>query len=66
MVSLGYGITVADACNGSASTNQTLLISPADILFIPNVTLYVNSFDGKLLAFQLGKRTADVLAAFND
>jgi DNA-binding beta-propeller fold protein YncE len=45
---------------------KTLLMPSADILFIPNGTLYVNSFDGKLLAFQLGKRTADVLATFND
>jgi DNA-binding beta-propeller fold protein YncE len=57
---------VAGACDGSASMNQTLLDSPADILFMPNGTLYVNNNDRKILTFQPGKRTAGVLATFND
>jgi sugar lactone lactonase YvrE len=64
MFSLGYGITVAGACNGSGSTNQTSILVPDDIIFTPNGTLYVANDDGKVLAFDPNNRTARLVAAF--
>jgi DNA-binding beta-propeller fold protein YncE len=54
----GYGTTVAGSCNGSTSTNQTLLLAPGGILLMPNGTLYVGNGDGKLFAFDSNDRTA--------
>lgn len=58
------GITVAGGCNGSASTNQTVLSWPADVFLAPNDTLYVANYDGKLFAFDKDNRTARTVATF--
>ena len=61
----GYGVTVAGACNGSASTNGTLLNAPSDVLLLPNQTMVVGNYDGRLFAFSLGNRTGQTLASFS-
>lgn len=60
------GVTVAGGCNGSASTNQTVLAWPADVLLAPNDTLYVANYDGRVLAFDKNKRTSRTLATFGN
>jgi DNA-binding beta-propeller fold protein YncE len=64
MLTVGYGVTVAGACNGSSSTNQTLLLATNDIMFMPNGTLYVANDDGRILVFEPNNRTAHVAAIF--
>ena len=60
------GITVAGGCNGNASTNQTRLYWPNDVLLSPNGTLYVSDDDGRVLAFDKNNRTARTVAAFGN
>ena len=59
------GVTVAGACNGSASTGQTILTDPADVDISPNGTLFVADSNNQILAFPPHNRTATVLATFN-
>ena len=63
---LGYGVTVAGGCNGNSSTNQTLLLWPADVLITNNGTLYVANYDNRLLAFDSNNRTARTVATFGN
>ena len=59
-----YGTTVAGGCNGTASTNQTALLWPADVLVTRNDTVYVANYDNRLLAFDPNNRTARTIATF--
>jgi DNA-binding beta-propeller fold protein YncE len=61
-----YGITVAGACNGTSTTNGTLLRYPADILITPNGTLYVADNARSVLAFEPNNRTARTIATLHD
>ena len=60
-----FGITVAGGCNGSSSTNQTLLTSQSDIILGPNNTLYTGDNSYQLYLFLLGNRTGRVLKSFS-
>jgi DNA-binding beta-propeller fold protein YncE len=56
----------AGGCNGSASTNQTSLLSPADVLVSENGTMFVANYDNRLFAFDPNSRTARTVATFAD
>jgi hypothetical protein len=58
------GITVAGGCNGSSSTNQTLLNSPSDVTLGSNNALYTGDNSYQLYLFELGNRTGRVLRRF--
>jgi DNA-binding beta-propeller fold protein YncE len=59
------GITVAGGCNGSSSTNQTLLNSPSDVTLGSNNALYTGDNSCQLYLFQLGNRTGRALKSFS-
>jgi len=54
---MSFGTTVAGGCNGSTSTNQTILNSPTDVMLGYNSTLYVGDTSNRLLAFEPNNRT---------
>jgi DNA-binding beta-propeller fold protein YncE len=60
----GYGVTVAGACNGSTTTNETVLLGPTDVLVTENGTIYVGDLSNRVLAFDLNNRTARTVATF--
>ena len=60
-----FGMTVAGGYNGSASTNQTLLSWPMDVLLLSNHTLYITNNDGRIFAFDRNNRTGRTVATFN-
>jgi DNA-binding beta-propeller fold protein YncE len=60
-----FGITVAGGCNGSASTNQTLLNDPSGIAVGFNNTFYVTDTTDRLFVFDLNNRTGRVLTTFS-
>lgn len=62
---MSFGMTVAGGYNGSASTNQTLLSWPMDVLLLSNHTLYITNNDGRILAFDRNHRTGRTVATFN-
>lgn len=57
---------MAGGCTGNASTNQTRLSWPSDVLLVPNGTLYMGDYDGRVLAFDKNNRTARTVAKFAD
>jgi len=59
-----FGTTVAGGCNGSSSTNQTTLNSPAGLMIGYNNTLYTGDNSAQLLLFILNNRTAQALRTF--
>jgi DNA-binding beta-propeller fold protein YncE len=59
-----FGTTVAGACNGTASGNQTILSSPAGVLLDYNNTLYTGDSNNRLLVFTLNNLTGQVLRTF--
>jgi DNA-binding beta-propeller fold protein YncE len=60
----GFGTTIAGLCNGSTSTNQTILNNPAGIIFGFNNTLYVADGSNTLLAFEPNNLTARVITSY--
>ncbi|UJR29118.1 hypothetical protein I4U23_010332 [Adineta vaga] len=61
---LRFGITVAGACNGSSTTNQTTLVSQSDITIDGRNTIYVGDNSNQLMSFAPNNRTAQVLQTF--
>jgi DNA-binding beta-propeller fold protein YncE len=59
-----FGITVAGGCNGSSTTNQTLLNAQADVMLGSNNTMYVADGSNQLLLFNLNNRTGRALRSF--
>jgi DNA-binding beta-propeller fold protein YncE len=59
-----FGTTIAGGCNGSASTNQTILKSPSDIGLGYHNTFYVGDGSNRLQAFEFNNRTGRVLKSF--
>lgn len=66
MLPPGYGVTVAGACNGTNSTNQTTLSAPADVMVLPNGTMLVANGDGRLLGFPSGSRMGQMWTSFSN
>jgi DNA-binding beta-propeller fold protein YncE len=60
-----FGITVAGGCNGSASTNQTILSSTTGIALGYNNTLYITDTSDRLFIFELNNRTGRVLTTYS-
>lgn len=60
-----YGVTVAGNCNGSSSPTQTALNWPSDVLLLPNATLYVGNYDGRLLAYDANNRIGRTTRIFS-
>jgi hypothetical protein len=63
---MNFGITVAGGCNGSSSTNQTILNGPADVMVGYNNTLYVCGDSHQLFVFDLNNRTGSVIRSFSN
>jgi hypothetical protein len=63
---MSFGITVAGGCNGSSSTNQTILNDPADVMVGYNNTLYVCGDSQRLFVFELNNRTGSVIRSFSN
>lgn len=61
-----FGVTVAGGCNGSSSTNQTLLNNQGDVALDFSNTLYVANYDNRLLSFPYNNRTGQTLRTFSD
>ncbi|CAF0866509.1 unnamed protein product [Rotaria sp. Silwood1] len=66
LLPMPFGVTIAGACNGSSSTNQTLLSAPADILLGYNNTLYVGDNTNQFFIFNLNNRTGQVLKSYSN
>ncbi|CAF3473197.1 unnamed protein product [Rotaria socialis] len=64
-LTMPFDITVAGGCNGSSSTNQTLLINQAGILLGSNNTLYVGDNSDKLYSFYINNRTGHALRSYS-
>ena len=61
-----FGITVAGGCNGSSSTNQTILINQGDMALGYNNTLYTGDNTNRLLVFDLNNRNGRVLRSVSN
>lgn len=60
-----FGITVAGGCNGSSSTNQTLLNAPTGILLDYQNNLYVGDNSNQFYVFYPNNRTGQLLRSFS-
>ncbi|CAF2145254.1 unnamed protein product [Rotaria magnacalcarata] len=60
-----FGITVTGGCNGSSSTNQTILNAQVDIVLGYNNTLYIGDNSKQLYSFYLNNRTGRILRSFS-
>jgi hypothetical protein len=64
--SIGFGTTIAGACNSSTYANATALNNPTDILLVSSNTLYVADYSNRTLVFTLNSLTARVLTTFGN
>jgi sugar lactone lactonase YvrE len=63
---MSFGTTVSGGCNGSTSTNQTTLNSPAGLILVYNNTIIIGDNSNRLLAFDPNNRTARVITSYSN